>query len=261
MEELERVRGENQIANLAPYITNKLARFVQDRRMARMLGHGDMAIDFDRLLNSGGVLVVKLGRGDFPAAVGDLITSQLVTRFRLAAQRRARLPRSERHPFFLCVDEFGSIARDESFSMLLSEARKYGLGLMLSTQYASQLRRYEGSGADHLAAILGNVGTTISMRVGAEDAQLLAPVFYPTVSPVDLLESPNFEGYVRLHLDRASVSAFSITSQPIHGASDPSQIRRLLEDSKARSGVSAAECDANSTQRRAWIKSLGRADD
>src|SRR6185369_13534256 len=59
IDELEAVRGENQISNLAPYVTSKVGRFLQDRRLCRMLGHGSMAIDFDALLEGRGILCVK----------------------------------------------------------------------------------------------------------------------------------------------------------------------------------------------------------
>ena len=254
IDELEAVRGENQISNLAPYVTSKLGRFLQDRRLCRMLGHGGTGVDFDALLENRGVLLVKLARGQFPAGVADLLTSQILTRIRLAAMRRSGRPRGQRRPFFLYVDEFGSLARDENFSMLLSEARKYGLGLVLATQYAGQLRG--DSGADSLSAVLGNVGTIVSLRVGAEDAALLAPVFLPAVSAHDLLECPNFEGYARVHLSGVATGAFSLRVPRDDAPADRPRGAARASAALRLHGVTAAECDERAAGRRRFIKSL-----
>jgi hypothetical protein len=255
VEELERVRGETSLANLAPYVTNKFARFLQDSQMRRILGHGEMALDFSAILASGKVLVVKLARGQFGASVADLLASHLVARIRLAAMARAALPRSRRRPFFLYVDEFGSMARDENFSRLLSEARKYGLGLVLSTQYAAQLRDPD-SRHDNLAAVLGNVGTVICYRVGVEDARLLEPLFAPALSALDLAECPNFEGYMRLHLGGCLVRPFSFRGLPPPAARSEEELSRVVAAARRRLGVSSAQCDRRIEQRRKLIRAL-----
>lgn len=249
VEELERVRGENSMANLAPYITNKFARFLQDPQMRRIVGHGAMALDFSEILETGKVLVVKLARGQFGASVADLLASHLVARMRLAAMARMALPRERRTPYFLYVDEFGSIARDENFSRLLSEARKCGLGLVLSTQFAAQLRDPD-SRHDNLAAVLGNAGTVICFRVGVEDARLLEPVFAPAVSALDLAECPNFEGYMRLHMDAGAVRPFSFRTLLPPGQPDCERARKWVAASRRRWGVPAAECDRRIAARR-----------
>ena len=105
----------------------------------------------------------KLGE-DGSALLGAL----LVTKFELAALSRAELEASARHDHFLFVDEFPTIAT-ESFAGLLSESRKYGLSLILAMQYIDQVEET----LRH--ALLENVGTLISFRIGPESARYLAP--------------------------------------------------------------------------------------
>jgi len=255
VEELERVHGENSLANLAPYVTNKLARFLQDPQMRRILGHGGLALDFPAILNSAKVVVVKLARGQFGASVADLLASHLVARIRLAAMARGALPLNRQKPFFLYVDEFGSLARDENFSRLLSEARKYGLGLVLSAQYAAQLRDPD-SRHDNLEAVLGNAGTLICFRVGVEDARLLEPAFAPALSALDLAECPNFEGYMRLHSDAGLVRPFSFRGVAPAAPKSEVERARLVAAARRRFGVSASECDRRIEARRAFIRAL-----
>ena len=255
--EAERVGcGETKLENMAPYITNKLGRFLHDHLLRRIVGHGALALDFSDVLERGWVVIMKLGRGRFGALASDLITSQIVARFRAAAMARAVLPVSERRPYFIYVDEFGALAGDETFGQLLAESRKYALGLVLASQYAAQLRRADG-GQSALSAVLGNVGTVISFRVGAEDAPLLARVFAPAVGPEDLMECPNFHGYMRLHLNDRSVRPFSFRNRPDETVSDPARAARLIAASRDRWGVPAAECDEHAARRAKWIRELG----
>lgn len=254
VEELENVsRGcENSLTNLAPYVTNKFARLLQDPHMRRILGHGAMALDFAEILRTGKVVIVKLARGQFGTGVADMLTSHLAARMRLAAMARAALPPERRTPYFLYVDEFGSLARDDTFSQMLSEARKCGLGLVLATQYARQLRDADGR-FDNLSAVLGNVGTLIAFRVGVEDADLLAPAFAPGVTPRDLISLPNFEGYIRLHAD-ASIAPFSFRTFPPPGGADAQRRAGLERASRQRWGVSVEECDRRIRERRQLLE-------
>jgi hypothetical protein len=90
-----------------------------------------------------------------------------------------------RKPFFLYVDEFQNVPKDD-FSELLAEARKYRLGLIMANQYAGQLETVQyASQSNPLRAVLGNVGTFVLFRLGVEDARSLSPILRPTFSEVD----------------------------------------------------------------------------
>jgi hypothetical protein len=218
-----------------------------------------MALDFEGLLDEGKVLIVKLARGIYGSAVSELLTSLLGGRIRLAAMSRAALPKQHRRPAFLYIDEVGTLGRDENLSQLLSESRKYGLGLVLATQYANQLRHEDRAG-NNLSAVLGNVGTVVCYRVGAEDAGLLEPVFAPTVTAGDLLEAPNFHGYMRLHMSNAAARPFSFRNQPDDTPANEDRASRLAEASRKRWGVPAEECDQRAETRRKLIEAIERGD-
>ena len=251
--EAERITyGDGKLENMAPYITNKFGRFLHDQLLSRILGHGAMALDFPAMLAGNRVLLIKLARGRFGANVSDLIAAQITARFRMAAMAR---PAGARRPYFLYVDEAGALAGDETLPRLLSESRKYGLGLVLAAQYAGQLRE-GGPARSMLSALLGNVGTLISYRVGAEDAPALAPLFAPSIAAQDLLECPNWQGYMRLHLDQGTPRPFSFHNQPDPEPPCKDRAARLIEASRRRWGVPAAECDENTRIRRKFIEKL-----
>ncbi len=109
--------------------------------LRRIIGHGDMALDFGRILAEGKVVLLKLARGRFGAAVAYLVASQLVSRIRAAT-----LPRSPEgaRPFFVYIDKAGSMAHDEAVAQLLSEARKFRVGMFLAAGSANRRNNFAG---------------------------------------------------------------------------------------------------------------------
>ena len=158
-----------------------------------------------------------------------LLGSMILTRIMLAAFTRQDIPEQDRRPFFLYVDEFPSFATQATMSTLLSEARKYKIGLVLSHQYLAQLSD------DLRGAIFGNVGTTISFRLGAEDAEYMAREF----SPVSVEELTGLDQHhILLRLKRGDTTSHPFTAKtllPWSTASSPrDQIVRWSRQRYAR---------------------------
>ena len=103
-------------------------------------------------MNDGKVLLMKLGRGRFGQTVSALIANQIVSRFKLAAMKRGDMPAARRREFYLYVDECQTLP-PENFMELLSEARKYRMGIILATQYTAQLSQRTGGMNSLLSAI------------------------------------------------------------------------------------------------------------
>jgi hypothetical protein len=131
----------------------------------------------------------------------------LVTKLQLAALSRADMPEEDRRQFNLFIDEFQCFTT-LSFIDALSEARKYKLYLVIAHQYLEQLD------LRIRAAVLGNVGTVISFRVGAEDAKFLAREFYPVFNETDLVNLPNHHIYLKLMINGHTSRAFSAMTLP-----------------------------------------------
>jgi DNA helicase HerA-like ATPase len=205
--ELERTGGDASLQNLAPYITSKMGRFIHDRTMMNIFGQEKTGFDFDEIMNQGKIFLVKLGKGRFGQTVSALLANQLVARFKNAAMKRGEMRPEERRDFFLYVDECHNLP-SENFTELLSEARKYRMGLVLATQYGAQLESQHGHNG-LLQAVLGNVGTIIIYRLGQEDARNLAIALYPTFSATDIVGLPNWQGYIRMQSTSDTVPPFS----------------------------------------------------
>ncbi len=242
VKELERGSGDYRVENVSPYITSKFSRFINDRALNRIVCQKKTAFDFDGIMENGKIFLVNLGKGRFGSVVSSLLANQIVSRFKMAAMKRGEMRHEDRRDFFLYVDECHNLP-SENFQELLSEARKYRVGLILSTQYASQLIDPESMGNDLLSAIQGNVGTIILFRLGQEDAQLLSPIFTPYFNRMDIAGLPNFEGYVKLHSIHGVIPPFSFRTEKMKKPADNNSAKKVRERSQRRYGVDVKTLD------------------
>jgi DNA helicase HerA-like ATPase len=154
-------------------------------------------------MDEGKILVINLSKGRLGADIANVLGGLIVANLANAAYSRENVPEIDRKPFFLYIDEFHSFTT-EALADMLSELRKYGLGMVLAHQHTSQLDRTV------FEAILGNVGTLMVFRVGASDATLLAKHLAADVpSSRDLSNLPNYEMYTRLLINGGQSKPFS----------------------------------------------------
>lgn len=207
-------------------ILNKVGQFLTSPPLRNILGQKENKIDLREVMDSGKVLIVNLSKGKIGEDNGSLLGAMLVTKLQLAALSRADIPEERRHSFYLYVDEVHNFLT-LSFAGILSEVRKYGLSLVLAHQYLDQLDE------KMRAAILGNIGTLISFRIGAEDAKSLAREFYPVFNEADLTNLPNHHIYLKLMIDGVTSQPFSAVTlpEPEVGKSFKGEI---IEESKKR---------------------------
>ena len=151
-------------------IKNKVGQFLLSDTLRHIVGQSKSTINLDTIMNTRKILIANLDKGAIAEDDTNLIGSLLVTGFQLAAMRRSAIAEEERVPFFLHLDEFYSFTT-ATFISILSEARKYKLGLTLAHQYLTQL---DNISEELREAIKGNVGTTVSFRLGSTDAEALS---------------------------------------------------------------------------------------
>jgi len=183
-------------------ILNKIGQFLTSLPLRNVVGQKENTFNLRRAMDEGKILIVNLAKGRIGEDNCALLGAMIVTKLQLAALSRTDIPENERKSFYLYVDEIHNFLT-LSFADILSEARKYGLSLILSHQYIEQLE-------DEIrAAIFGNVGTIISFRVGAEDAKYLAKEFSPVFDESDLINLPNYHIYLKLMIDGVTSKPFS----------------------------------------------------
>lgn len=191
--------------SIAP-VLNKVGAFTANPIIRNIIGQPKSSFDVRKIMDEGKILVVNLSKGLIGEDNAGILGAFLVTKVQLAAMSRSDIPDvADRRPFYLYVDEFQNFATD-SFAVILSEARKYGLNLTVANQYISQMT---DSVRD---AVFGNVGTTISFRVSADDAPILAKQFEPIFDQSDLIQMNNRHFVISMIVNGEKTPAFSATT-------------------------------------------------
>ncbi|WP_293004965.1 DUF87 domain-containing protein [Nitrosomonas sp.] len=193
---------------IAP-IQNKVGAFLADPKLKRIFTAAPVNLQFRSIMDEGKILIVNLAKGRLGEDSASLFGALLVTTLGLAAMSRGDMPESERRDFFIYIDEFQSFTT-LSIANMVSELRKYRIGLVLAHQHFYQLE------PDVRHAVLANAGTLIAFRVGPEDAPLIAREFAPVFNVTDLISLPNHHIYLKLMIDGAPSQPFSATTLHPH---------------------------------------------
>ena len=187
-------------------VLNKVGAFTANPIIRNIIGQPKSSFNIRKIMDEGKILIVNLSRGIIGEDNAALLGSMMVTKIQLAAMSRADIPRMEdRTPFYLYVDEFQNFATD-SFAVILSEARKFGLCLTVANQYISQMEQTVRD------AVFGNVGSIITGRVSADDAPYLVKYFEPQFSAGDLVQLANRDFVTSMTIAGEKAPAFSFRS-------------------------------------------------
>lgn len=186
-------------------ILNKVGAFLADPLLNRILTQPRSDLNMRRMMDEGKVLLVNLAKGKIGEDSAGLLGSLLVAHIGSAGLSRADIPEEQRRDFHVYLDEFQTFTT-QSLAAMLSELRKYRVNLILANQYLSQIDLHIRD------AILGNVGTLITFRVGPLDATFLVKEFAPKLDALDLMNLPNYDIYVRLMIDGMVSQPFSATT-------------------------------------------------
>lgn len=194
-------RDEDSVS-LGEYVGSKLQDFIFVPALRQLFGAPRSSFDLRELMDTGGVLLVNLAKGKLTEPAARFLGMVLLGRMTVAAMSRVHLEPQRRRPFTIYVDEFHALTTT-TFNTLLSEGRKFGIGLVLANQFVSQLR---ARGIDE--AIFGNVGTIVAFRTGVEDARRLAPRLEPAFRAAQLAHLPNWHAVVAGLRDGAAMDPF-----------------------------------------------------
>ena len=227
---------ESAKGEMLGFFVSKFGAFLANDMMRNIIGQTKSGFNLREIMDKKKILLVNLSKG----RVGELNTQLLgmifVMKFNAAAMGRADTPEDEREDFSLYVDEFQNFATD-SFATIMSEARKYRLSLILANQFMTQL-------TDQIReAVIGNVGTVISGRVGTTDAEVLVKKFQPTFDTEDLVRLPNFQTVASVMIKDVPSAPFSMSLLPPMGKPNAQLSDALKRLSATKYGRPRAEVE------------------
>lgn len=228
--------GEAALENIVPYIVSKFDVFTANDYMRPIIGQQKSAFNFRQIMDEKKILLVNLSKGRLGEINANLIGMILVGKILMAALSRVDDKTRSFPPFYLHMDEFQNVSTN-SIAAILSEARKYKLGLTIAHQFIAQLEEKIKD------AVFGNVGSLAAFRVGPEDAQFLEHQFKPSFSASDLMNVPNRTAYVRMLANGVPARPFSIhTLAP--ATTDHARVEELIALSDQVYGRPRAEIEA-----------------
>ncbi len=173
------------------YLISKIGRFVENSMMRNIIGQEKSGFNLRDVMDKQKILLVNLSKGKTGEVNSSLLGLIIVSKLQMAAMSRTDIPQEQRKDFYLYIDEFHNFTTD-SIATILSEARKYRLNLNIAHQFIAQLPE------NIRDAVFGNVGTFISFRIGADDAEFVAKQFMPVFNEQDLINIDNYNAYAKL---------------------------------------------------------------
>lgn len=229
------------------YLISKVGRFVENTMMRNIVGQPKSGFDFREVMDKGKILLLNLAKGKTGEINAKLIGLIIVSKLQMAALSRADIPEEDRKDFYLYVDEFQNFITD-SFSTILSEARKYRLNLIIAHQYLGQLEQAAGSqgAATHNLrdAVFGNTGTIVAFRIGVEDAEIMAKEFSPVFNEFDLVNIERFNAYIKLMINSAASKPFNMAMLPLARGGSIENADAIRQLSRLKYGKSREEVEA-----------------
>jgi hypothetical protein len=217
----EATTGEQGLENFVPYITSKFDTFISNEIMRPIIAQEKSAFNFREIIDKKKILLVNLSKGRLGDINANLLGLILVGKIQMAALSRADSHGVEFPPFYLYIDEFQNFTTP-SISSILSEARKYKLGLSVAHQYLAQLSD------DIKNSVLGNVGSMAVFRISSEDAEVLQKRMEPVFTVQDIMKLDNRNAYVSMLVDGTPAKPFSIRTEDLP-AGNPEIVESLKE--------------------------------
>ncbi|MDP9177348.1 MAG: type IV secretion system DNA-binding domain-containing protein [Gemmatimonadota bacterium] len=213
------------------YISSKFESFLFDPMLRAIFSQQRSTVSFRTAMDTGKIVLVNLAKGELSEPNSTFLGMMVLAMIQATALTRVRMPASERRPFYVYVDEFQSIAT-ENFVTLLSEGRKFGMGLTLANQFVSQIHNEK-----IMASIFGNVGTLVFFRLGDSDAARMETEMAPTLCRNDLLDIPNWHAYISALINNQTVRPFEMRTLPDKTLFSAERARAVRAASRASYGV------------------------
>jgi hypothetical protein len=228
------------------YIVSKFGRFVTDKMMRNIIGQGENAFSFRKVMDEGKILLINLAKGRIGEENSNFLGLIIVPKILVAAMSRQDVPEEQRRDFYLYVDEFQNFATPD-FATILSEARKYHLNLTVANQFIGQVEE------EVKQAVFGNVGTLITFRVGVSDANFLQHEFTPTFTEADLVNVERFNVYIKTIVRNEPMVPFSMDLtkdfSKVEAMRNPKVGEMIKQLSRLKYGKDRDEIEADITKR------------
>ena len=203
---------DREKAEIIPYFAAKFGGFITNSMIRNIIGQTKSSFDVFDIMQNKKILMVNLSKWVLWDINSELLGLILVSKIQMAAMRRQNIAKDDRSDFYMYIDEFQNYITP-AIESILSEARKYRLGLVLAHQYLGQLEKSDALTKSNLnlkQAIFGNVWSVMSYKIWPEDGEFLEKYYAPVFSNQDLVNMDKFKAVMKLAVDNQPTTPFSI---------------------------------------------------
>ena len=215
-------------------LVNKLGQFLSDPMLRNIFGQKENKINIEQLMNEQKILLINLSKGKIGEENSSFLGAMFLTKIKQAGMARAKSEGKNFNDFYLYIDEFQDIVTD-TFENILSEARKYHFSLTVAHQYMGQLLPKAQQ------AVLGNIGSIITFRVGGDDALKLKPEFAPIFDVKDMINLGVGEFYIKMTIDGESYDPFSAETLRVLDPTHQSYKKMVIDSSRSKYCIPVSE--------------------
>ena len=232
--------GDREKAEIIPFIQAKFWPFTTGVYVRNIIGQSKSAFKMYDAMQQKKIILMNLAKGISGEETSKLIGKIIAMQVKLSALKRAKIEKKDRVPHYLYVDEFQNYV-SQSFESIMSEARKYRLGLVVAHQYTDQLKQGGLWGELDLSkTIFGNIGNMFVYKVGAPDAEFLAKEFEPEFSQTDLTSTEAFMGACKISINNQQTRPFSFKAKipyVLEAKNPPEKVQIIKQISSLKRGT------------------------
>lgn len=185
-------------------VLNRLGVFL-DGQMELMMAH-PFGLDFRTIIGQKKIMLFDLGGGSMLSEADNLGSIFFALLF-FHSFALGEIKEGEPARYHVIIDETHRFVK-APIQQMFSEARKYGLSLIMADQWLGQLEESTRQG------IINNKGTTISFRVAPDQAKETAKLLEPEVSAEQLVKQGRGEAAVATVYHARTLPAFKIKTLP-----------------------------------------------
>jgi len=213
----EALKDSQKLTQISP-VMNKLRQFLLRPGLRNILGQSQPKFSLTDLFTKNKIVLVQLNKGLIGAESARLLGSLIVGLTWTLALSRADLPKEQRSPVSIFIDELQDyLSLPTDLSEALAQARGLGVSLTLAHQYRAQLPPDIRSGVD------ANARNKIVFGVNSEDAKAMAAMSGELDSN-DFMLLPRYHVYAHLQSGGQSTGWVSGKTLP-----PPPKIREAVE--------------------------------
>ena len=179
-----------EFAQTKKQVLRRLWGILENQTFERMFLHPKSKLDLFSEMNSGKVILINTAKDLLKEAGTEFLGRFFIAMIAQAAQERSVIPEHQRMPTFVYIDEAADYF-DSNIGIILSQARKYKVGMILAHQYLGQL------GSSLQNGVFANTSIKFAGGVSSKDARALAAEMRTDESFIEKQEKLELAAFVR----------------------------------------------------------------